>query len=145
MSVGIHVLSAILARAIAALGPGYDVDIVETHHRMKVDAPSGTAIRLAEVARTAVQARDGEASRLVYGREGRPGARASLPSEIGVLAVRGGDVVGDHTIHLMADGERLELTHRAQSRDLFARGALRAAGWIVGRPPRRYRLDDVLG
>jgi 4-hydroxy-tetrahydrodipicolinate reductase len=142
MSVGVHVLSSLLARAIAALGPGYDVEIVETHHRMKVDAPSGTAIRLAEVAKSAVSEAD---AKYVYGREGRPGARS--PREIGVLAVRGGDVIGDHTAFLLGDGERLELTHRASSRDLFARGALRAGRWLVSepRPPGRYRLSDVLG
>lgn len=143
MSVGVHVLSALLAQAIAALGPGYDVEIVETHHRKKVDAPSGTALRLAEVAKAAVARAQGNEPRLVTGRDGKPGARAS--EEIGVLAVRGGDVVGDHTAFLLGDGERIELTHRASSRDLFARGALRAATWLVGRPAGRYRLGDVLG
>jgi 4-hydroxy-tetrahydrodipicolinate reductase len=144
MSVGVHVLSSLLARAIAALGPGFDVEIVEAHHRMKVDAPSGTALRLAEVAREAVAARAPAATpRLVHGREGRPGARS--PSEIGVLALRGGDVVGDHTAFLFGDGERLELSHRASSRDLFARGALRAASWLAGRAAGRYSLSDVLG
>jgi 4-hydroxy-tetrahydrodipicolinate reductase len=149
MSVGIHVLSSLLARAIAALGPGFDVEIVEAHHRMKVDAPSGTALRLADVAREAVAARGDRAAAasspqvdLVTGREGRPGARSA--SEIGVLALRGGDVVGDHTAFLFGDGERLELSHRASSRDLFARGALRAASWLPSRAPGRYSLSDVL-
>ena len=142
MSVGVHVLGVLLEKAIAALGPDYDIEIVETHHRMKVDAPSGTAIRLAEVAKAAVSARNGKAPRLVTGRDGKPGARTS--EEIGVLALRGGDVIGDHTAFLFGDGDRIELTHRASSRDLFARGALRSARWLVGRPPARYRLTDVL-
>ena len=126
------------AQAVAALGPGYDIEIVETHHRKKVDAPSGTALRLAEVAKAARST----PSRFVTGREGKPGARTN--EEIGVLALRGGDVIGDHTAFLFGDGERIELTHRASSRDLFAHGALRAAGWLVGKPAGRYRLGDVL-
>lgn len=141
MSVGVHVLGALLERAIGALGPGFDVEIVEAHHRMKADAPSGTALRLAEAAKAA-RAAFGGASRYVTGREGRPGARAE--EEIGILAVRGGDVIGEHTALLLGDGERIELTHRASSRDLFARGALRAGTWLVGRAPGRYRLADVL-
>jgi 4-hydroxy-tetrahydrodipicolinate reductase len=137
MSVGVHVLGALAAQAIAMLGPDFDIEVVETHHRMKVDAPSGTAIRLAEIAR---DARGG--ARLVHGREGKPGARAT--SEIGVHAVRGGDVVGDHTVFLLGAGERIELTHRASSRELFASGALRVARWIVGKPPGRYGMVDVL-
>ena len=139
MSVGIHVLSALLERAIKALGDGYDIEIVEAHHRMKVDAPSGTALRLAEVAKAA---RAEQKPRFVTGRDGKPGARSA--DEIGVLAMRGGDVIGDHTAFLLGDGERIELTHRASSRDLFARGALRAGRWLVGRVPGRYSLDDVL-
>jgi 4-hydroxy-tetrahydrodipicolinate reductase len=138
MSIGVHVLSKVVASAVAALGAGYDIEIVETHHRMKVDAPSGTALRLAAVAKEARRAE----TRFVYGREGRPGARES--DELSVLAMRGGDVIGDHTVFLLGDGERLELTHRATGRDLFARGALRAAAWLVGRAPGRYALDDVL-
>jgi len=129
MSVGVHVLGALAAQAIAMLGPDFDIEVVETHHRMKVDAPSGTAIRLAEIAR---DARGG--ARLVHGREGKPG----------VHAVRGGDVVGDHTVFLLGAGERIELTHRASSRELFASGALRVARWIVGKPPGRYGMVDVL-
>ena len=137
MSVGVHVLGALAAQAIAMLGPDFDIEVVEMHHRMKVDAPSGTAIRLAEIARAA---RGG--ARLVHGREGKPGARAA--SEIGVHAVRGGDVVGDHTVFLLGAGERIELTHRASSRELFASGALRVARWIVGKPAGRYGMVDVL-
>lgn len=138
MSVGVHVLSALLAAAIAALGPAYDIEIVETHHRKKVDAPSGTALRLAEVAKAARST----STRFVTGRDGKPGARTN--DEIGVLALRGGDVIGDHTAFLFGDGERLELTHRASNRDLFARGALRCAAWLIGKPAGRYRLGDVL-
>jgi len=136
MSVGVHVLSELVRRAVASL-PDWDVEIVEAHHRMKVDAPSGTALRLAE---TAQSARAG--THLVHGRQGKPGARAA--PEIGMHAVRGGDVVGDHTVHLLGGGERLELVHRATSRDVFAHGALRAATWIAGRPAGRYTLRDVL-
>ena len=137
MSVGVHVLASLVERAAQALGAGYDVELTEVHHRAKVDAPSGTALRLAEVVRGV---RDG---RYVHGREGRPGPRDG--AEIGMHALRGGDVIGDHTVFFFGDGERLELTHRASSRDLFARGAVRAAQWIVGRAPGRYRLGDVLG
>jgi 4-hydroxy-tetrahydrodipicolinate reductase len=137
MSVGVHVLSELVSRAAAAL-PDWDIEIVETHHRAKVDAPSGTALRLAE---TAQRAREG-AMGLVHGREGMPGARRA--GELGMHAMRGGDVVGDHEVHLLGGGERLTLVHRATSRDVFAHGALRAAGWIAGRPAGRYTLSDVL-
>lgn len=137
MSVGVLVLGQLLREALALLGADADVEIVETHHRMKADAPSGTALRLVEIAR---RAREG--APVVTGREGKPGPRGR---EIGVLAVRGGDVVGDHTVHLLGQGERLELTHRATSRDVFAHGALRAASWLAGKPARRYRLADVVG
>lgn len=136
MSVGVHVLTSLVEQALASLGPSFDVEIVETHHRAKADAPSGTAIRLGDVVKNA---RHG---RYVNGREGRPGARK--PDEIGMHAVRGGDVVGDHTVFFFGDGERIELTHRASSRDLFAHGALRAAAWIAGKAPGRYRLGDIL-
>ena len=136
MSVGVHVLSSLVAQAARALGSTFDVEVVETHHRAKVDAPSGTAIRLGDVVK---EARD---AHYVHGREGRPGPRKA--DEIGMHAVRGGDVIGDHTVFFLGDGERLELTHRASSRDLFAHGAVRAAGWIAGRPAGRYRLGDML-
>jgi 4-hydroxy-tetrahydrodipicolinate reductase len=105
---------------------------------MKADAPSGTATRLAEIAR---QAR-GDAATFVHGREGRPGARPR--AEIGVHAVRGGDVIGDHMVGIFGLGERIELVHRASSRDLFAQGAVRAAQWLAGKPSGSYRLGDVL-
>jgi 4-hydroxy-tetrahydrodipicolinate reductase len=137
MSVGVHALSQLVEQAVAALSD-WDIEIVEVHHRAKVDAPSGTALRLAEVAR---RARAG-APRLVHGRHGTPGARS--PEEIGIHALRGGDVVGDHVVHLLGGGERLELTHRATTRDVFAHGALRAARWIAGKAPSVYSLRDVL-
>jgi 4-hydroxy-tetrahydrodipicolinate reductase len=138
MSLGVHILSRLVAQAVQALAD-WDIEIVETHHGAKVDAPSGTALRLAESAQKARAA----ATRLVHGREGRPGARAK--AEIGMHALRGGDIIGDHTVHLMGGGERLELTHRATSRDVFAHGAIRAARWLAGKAPGRYGLDDVLG
>lgn len=138
MSIGVHVLGELVKRAIAMLGPEFDLEIVEAHHRMKVDAPSGTALRLAEIAKTAMSG-----ARLVHGREGRPGART--PTEIGMHAMRGGDVIGDHSVHLLGAGERLELVHRASSRDLFASGALRVAKWMAGKPAGRYAMTDVLG
>jgi 4-hydroxy-tetrahydrodipicolinate reductase len=137
MSLGVHVLAKLAAQASAALAD-WDVEIVETHHRAKIDAPSGTALRLAQAVRGARDA----ASHLVHGREGKPGPRAA--PEIGMHAVRGGDVLGDHTVHLFGGGERIELTHRATHRDVFARGALRAARWLTGRAPGRYALGDVL-
>jgi 4-hydroxy-tetrahydrodipicolinate reductase len=138
MSIGVHLLTQLVAQAVGALAD-WDIEIVETHHRAKIDAPSGTALRLAEVAG---QARS-TATRLVHGRHGKPGARPS--DEIGMHAVRGGDVIGDHVVHLMGGGERLELVHRATSRDVFAHGALRAARWIAGKPAGTYTLRDVLG
>jgi len=137
MSIGVHVLARLVAQATASLAD-WDVEIVETHHRAKVDAPSGTALRLAE----AVQAARVGSPHVVHGRQGRPGARPA--GEIGMHALRGGDVVGDHVVHVLGGGERLELTHRATSRDVFAHGALRAASWIAGKAPGRYTLGDVL-
>jgi 4-hydroxy-tetrahydrodipicolinate reductase len=137
MSLGVHVLADLVARAVGALGQ-WDIEIVETHHRAKVDAPSGTALRLADVAARS-RAAD---SRLVHGREGRPGARTA--PEIGMHAVRGGDVIGDHVVHLLGGGERLELTHRATSRDVFAHGAIAAARFVAGKPAGRYTLADVV-
>jgi 4-hydroxy-tetrahydrodipicolinate reductase len=137
MSVGVFILAELVAQAARVL-PGWDIEIVETHHRAKVDAPSGTALRLAEAVAQGAR----EAAPLVTGRSGKPGPRQD--TEIGVLAIRGGDVIGDHTVHFFGGGERLELTHRATNRDVFAHGALRAAAWIAGKPPRSYGLADVL-
>lgn len=138
MSVGVHLLSALVKQAARALGESYDIEVVEAHHRAKVDAPSGTAVRLADAARE-VRA----SSTYVHGREGRPGPRKA--TEIGMHAVRGGDVVGDHTVIFAALGERVELTHKASSRDIFARGAIRAAIWAHGKTAGLYDMRDVLG
>jgi 4-hydroxy-tetrahydrodipicolinate reductase len=141
MSIGVAVLHRLLREAATALGPDFDPEIVEIHHRMKVDAPSGTALSLA---RTVAEATGRTlATDAVYGREGMLGQRKG--NEIGVMALRGGDVVGDHTVIFAGLGERLELTHRAQSRECLARGALRAAVWLVSQPPGRYGMGDVLG
>jgi 4-hydroxy-tetrahydrodipicolinate reductase len=137
MSAGIQVLAELVRDAVAKLGIGFDVEIVETHHRKKADAPSGTAKRLAEAV---LEGRGG--LREVRGREGLPGPRK--PDELAVLALRGGDVIGDHTIHLLGEGERIELTHRATSRDLFAHGAIRAARFLTRKPAGRYTMSDVL-
>jgi 4-hydroxy-tetrahydrodipicolinate reductase len=138
MSPGVEVVARLAKIAAATLGQEYDVEIVETHHRHKVDAPSGTALRLAEAVR---EARPDLT--LKHGREGREGARGER--ELAVMALRGGDVIGDHTVHLLGLGERIEITHRATERDVFARGALRAARWILGKKPGRYTLRDLLG
>lgn len=141
MSVGVAVLERLVEAAVRALGPGFDVEVVEIHHKLKRDAPSGTALRLGEVA-AAAQGRP-LAGRAVFGREGEPGPRAD--GELGVLAVRGGDVVGDHTVYFLGAGERLELAHRAQSRECLARGGLRAALWLATQPQGVYGMRDVLG
>jgi 4-hydroxy-tetrahydrodipicolinate reductase len=141
MSVGVTVALTLLPLMARALGDDYDVEITEIHHRFKKDAPSGTALRLAEVIAEAL-GRD-LAGVGVYGRQGLPGERTA--KEIGVMSLRSGDVVGEHTVSFGTLGERLELTHRAHSRDTFARGAVRAVRWIVGRPPGLYSMQDVLG
>jgi 4-hydroxy-tetrahydrodipicolinate reductase len=137
MSLGVHVVLQLLSQAVTSLSD-WDVEIVEAHHRAKVDAPSGTALRLAETVQRARTA----ASRVVHGRQGKPGPRDA--HEIGIHALRGGDVVGDHSVYLMGGGERIELTHRATSRDVFAHGALRAARWIATRRAGLYTMYDVL-
>jgi 4-hydroxy-tetrahydrodipicolinate reductase len=140
MSLGINILNTMISQIAGKLG-NYDIEIVETHHAHKTDAPSGTALRLAE---TAAAARGVNLEHVaVYGRKGDVGERK--PGQIGVLSVRAGDVVGDHTVVFATAGERLELTHRASSRDCFALGALRAAQWILKRPPGLYDMRDVLG
>lgn len=141
-SIGIHVLAEIAKAAVSRLGPGFDVEIVEVHHRAKIDSPSGTAMRLAEAVRAGRAEATGTKLADVYGREGNVGPRKA--EELGIFAIRGGDVIGEHTIHLLGLGERIELTHRATSRDLFARGALRAARYLYGKPPGRYTMDDVI-
>jgi 4-hydroxy-tetrahydrodipicolinate reductase len=141
MSVGVNVMFALVAQAAKVLGDAYDVEIVEMHHGKKKDAPSGTAVRLAEVAAEALGRDPGRD--VVYARHGMIGERT--PHEIGVMTLRGGDVVGEHTVFFAGQGERLEVTHRATSRDQFARGAVRAARWVKGRTPGLYDMHDVLG
>jgi 4-hydroxy-tetrahydrodipicolinate reductase len=141
MSLGVNVLFGLLAQAARALGDDYDVEIVELHHRQKKDAPSGTALAMASVLAEALERDLGKVAR--YGREGQVGARTT--DEIGVLAVRGGDIVGEHTAYFCGLGERLEITHRASSRETFARGAVRAAQWLRDRDPGLYDMQDVLG
>ena len=141
MSVAVNVAYQALTLIARALGDDYDVEITEIHHRFKKDAPSGTALAMAETVAGAL-GRD-LAKSGVYGRQGLTGERT--PKEIGVMSLRSGDVVGEHTVSFGTLGERLELTHRAHSRDTFARGALRAARWIAARPPGLYSMQDVLG
>jgi 4-hydroxy-tetrahydrodipicolinate reductase len=135
MSVGIQVLSELVQYALERL-PNFDAEITEIHHRRKIDAPSGTALRLADAVKEA------RTATLLYGRQGEVGARTA--EEVGVFGLRGGDVIGDHTVFLFGPGERLELTHRATNRDLFAQGALTAARFVVGKPPGRYTIADVV-
>ena len=141
MSVAVNVAFKVLADMARMLGDEYDVEIVETHHRFKKDAPSGTALRMAEVVAQAL-GRD-LAKAAVYDRHDRLAERAT--KEIGMAALRSGDVVGEHTVSFGSLGERLELTHRAHSRDNFARGALRAARFIATAKPGLYSMQDVLG
>ena len=141
MSVGVNVLFRLAAMAATALGDDYDVEIVETHHRMKKDAPSGTALGLAEVVAQALGRN--LADDAVYSRHGMIGERTK--DEIGIQTIRAGDIVGEHTLLLAGPGERVELTHRAHSRDNFALGAVRAALWISGKEPGLYSMADVLG
>lgn len=142
MSVGVNVLLQILPQLVAKLGPAYDLEMVELHHKAKKDAPSGTAVKLAQCL---AQARGWDFDKAKrYCRDGIIGARPA--EEIGVQAIRGGDVVGDHTIYFLGPGERIELTHRAHSRETFAQGALRAAKWLAGQKPGKlYAIADMLG
>ncbi|HTO11782.1 MAG TPA: 4-hydroxy-tetrahydrodipicolinate reductase [Candidatus Binatia bacterium] len=141
MSVAVTLAFRILPLMARALGDDYDVEITEIHHRFKKDAPSGTALRMAEVVAEALGRDLGKVG--VYGRQGLPGERTR--QEIAVMSLRSGDVVGEHTVAFGALGERLELTHRAHTRDTFGRGALRAARWIRQQPPGLYDMADVLG
>ena len=140
-STGVNALYWLARKAAEILGPDFDIEIIETHHRLKKDAPSGTAKNLAEIlgaVRGLEYAKD-----VLHGRHGDVGARTQR--EIGMHAIRGGDVVGDHTVLFASPGERVELTHKAASREIFARGALRAALWAHGRPAGLYTMQDVLG
>ncbi|MFA5057884.1 MAG: 4-hydroxy-tetrahydrodipicolinate reductase [Opitutaceae bacterium] len=139
-SVGVNLLFYLTRKASHILDESYDAEVVEMHHRFKKDAPSGTAARLLEII---LQERKLTAKALRHGREGITGERS--PREVGVHSLRGGDVVGDHTVLFAALGERLELTHKASDRVIFARGALRAAQWVAARPPGIYDMQDVLG
>lgn len=141
MSVGVNALFKIVGDVARILGEGYDLEILETHHKMKKDAPSGTALKLAQVLAEARNLDLGKAA--VYERKGIIGERKA--DEIGIQTFRAGDIVGEHTILFGGMGERIEITHRAHSRDTFARGALRAARWILDKPPGLYDMLDVLG
>ena len=140
-STGVNTLFWLTRKAAEILGPGFDLEVVEMHHRLKKDAPSGTATTLLEILADVrdVQLQDA----LRHGRHGIVGERTQ--SEIGIHAIRGGDVVGDHTVMFAATGERVELTHKASSRETFANGALRAAHWVVTQPPGLYDMQAVLG
>ena len=140
-SVGVNTLFWLTRKATEILGDGFDLEVVEMHHRMKKDAPSGTAKRLAEILAEVSGVSYDKDTR--HGRFGDVGARTE--KEIGVHALRGGDVVGDHTVIYAGPGERVELTHKASSRDTFAGGAVRAAKWLAGKPAGLYDMEDVLG
>ena len=141
MSIGVNVLIGAVRQVARSLGKDFDVEIVELHHHHKKDAPSGTALALARAAAEALERPFPESA--VFARHGQVGPRQ--PEEIGVLALRAGDAVGDHTVLFGGTGERIELTHRAQSRECFATGALRAAAWLADRPDGLYSMADVLG
>jgi len=140
-SKGVNILLDLVHRAAAALGDDYDIEIFEAHHNRKSDAPSGTALRLGEVAAEARRKRLDAVS--VHHRKGQTGPRRA--GDIGFSVVRGGDIAGEHTVYLAGPGERLELSHRASSRDTFAHGALDAARWLAGRQAGLYDMRDVLG
>jgi len=141
MSVGVNLCFKLVETATRVLGEAVDIEIIEAHHRHKVDAPSGTAVRLGEIAAAA----RGQplADCAVYAREGHTGPRPA--GAIGFATVRAGDIVGEHTVMYAGEGERVEITHRAASRANFANGAFRAARWVLGRAPGRYDMQDVLG
>ena len=141
MSVGVNLCFKLLDIASRALGDSVDIEIIEAHHRNKVDAPSGTAVRMGEIIAGAL-GRD-LADCAIYGREGHTGIRDR--ATIGFETIRAGDIVGEHTVMFGGEGERIELTHRAASRSNFAAGAVRAARWVVKKPPGLYDMQDVLG
>lgn len=139
MSIGVNLLFKLVEKAASVLkDKGFDIEVVEMHHRYKKDAPSGTAVKIVDILKqqTGIE-------KVVYGREGLTGERPSR--EIGVFALRGGDVVGEHTVIFASHGERVELTHRATSREIFAKGAVEAARWVVNQKPGLYDMIDVLG
>ena len=140
-SLGVTMLAALVQQAAARLGPDWDIEIVEMHHRHKVDAPSGTALLLGQAA---AEGRGIDlASHAERGRDGVTGARS--PGAIGFAALRGGSVPGDHSVILASEGESITLSHRAEDRMIFARGAIKAAQWLLGKAPGRYAMADVLG
>lgn len=141
MAVGVNVLFKVARKMAAVLGDGYDIEIVEAHHRMKKDAPSGTALKLGEMVAEGVGRQLDQVG--VYARHGIIGERTD--QEIGIQTIRAGDIVGEHTVYFAGAGERLELTHRAHNRDNFARGAALAAAWVVDKPKGLYTMFDVLG
>jgi len=141
MSVGVNVFMELARRAAEALGPEYDVEIVEAHHRSKVDAPSGTALEIGEHIAAARGRRLEDLA--VFGRHGHTGPR--VPGTIGFSVIRAGSIVGDHSVLFAAPEERIEVSHHAIDRKSFARGAIRAARWLAGQPPGQYSMRDVLG
>jgi 4-hydroxy-tetrahydrodipicolinate reductase len=141
MSVGVNVVLRLLDQAARALSEGYDIEIIEAHHRHKVDAPSGTALQMGEVVAQAI-GRDLK-SCAVYGREGVTGARD--PSTIGFATVRGGDIIGDHTVLFAGIGERIEISHKSSSRATYAQGSLRAARFLAAHGAGLFDMNDVLG
>ena len=140
MSVGVNVMLKAIDLVAKALGDEYDVEVIEAHHNQKTDSPSGTAVRIADVLATALDRDINQVG--VYGREGIVGARPE--KEIGVHAIRGGDIVGDHTVLFAGIGERVEISHRAQSRESFASGAIRATRWIINAPKGLHDISEVL-
>ena len=140
MSVGVNVMWKVIAEAAKALGPSFDIEVLEMHHHLKKDAPSGTTMTTAEVLAKAT-GRDLTKDAITH-REGIIGERK--PNEIGIQTLRGGDIVGDHTVYFAGNGEMLTVTHRATSRDTFAQGAIRAAEWVTGKKPGLYSMADVL-
>jgi 4-hydroxy-tetrahydrodipicolinate reductase len=140
MSMGVNLLVKLVELTAKVLSEGYDIEIIEAHHRMKKDAPSGTALKLANAIATVLGRSDKD---FRFCREGLIGERKE--TEIGIQTIRGGDIVGEHTVLFAGIGERIELTHRASSRETFARGAIKAALWVVGKPPGVYNMHDVLG
>lgn len=141
MSVGVNVAFRLIEEAARLLGEGYDVEVLEAHHNQKIDAPSGTAVRMGEILARALGKEYPKDA--VFHREGETGKRRS--GTIGMQTLRGGDVAGEHTVYFFGQGERIEITHRASTRDNFATGAVRAARWIVDQDPGVYGMTDVLG
>lgn len=140
MSVGVNVMFQVLRQLVTLLGPEYDIEILEAHHRTKVDAPSGTALRLASIVAEARNTKLDDVA--VYGRRGMIGQRSD--AEIGIQVIRAGEIVGEHTVLCAGPGERLEFVHRSHSRDTFARGAVRAAKWVMQQPVGLYSMEDLL-